>query len=134
MNTNSHDDDTLREILMEDEKEVSKSIRKKSCLVRILFLLIFLLVTILGFIFIQQYLLDLEAEAIVRAARTATAVEKSMTEMTEETSDIQQQETGEPIETPSPLPTQDPVLNRTATIAVQLTDVAAFQVTATAEP
>jgi hypothetical protein len=134
MNTNSHDDDTLKEILMEDEKEVAKSGHGKGCLPRILFLLILLLLTFLGFIFIQQYLLDLEAEAIVRAARTATAAEKSLIEMTAETPDFQQQLTIETTQTPLPSPTQDPALDRTATVAVQLTDVAIFQLTVTVEP
>jgi len=134
MNSNSHEDDTLKEILMEDEKEVSNSGKKKGCLARFLLLLIFLLVIFLGFIFVQQYLLDLEAEAIVRAARTVTVMEKSLIEITTETTDIQDQETSVFIQTSTPQPTEDSALKRTATIAAQLTDVAAFQITAAAEP
>jgi len=134
MHTNSHDDDTLKEILMEDEKEVLNSQKKKGCLARFLVLMIFFLVVFLGFIFVQQYLLDLEAEAIVRAARTATAMEKSLIVIPTGTIEVKQEETSAITQTPTPQPTQDPALKRTETIAVQLTDVADFQLTTTVEP
>ena len=129
-------DETLEEILLDDEKEVKKSEKKKKgCLARIMIVLIILLVAFLGFIFIQQYLLDLEAQAIVSAARTATAEVSLKKEIESESISVENTEEAL-VETasPSPTSTEDPAYKRTATISVQLTDVAAFQLTATVEP
>jgi len=127
-------DDTMKEILIEDQKENGTGRKKKSCLTRVLIFSIFLLIIFLGFIFIQQYLLNLEAEAIVRAARTATAMDKAAEEMMDETTETQEQNDPLPTETPTPTPTEDPLIVRTATVSAQLTDVAAFQQTITPEP
>jgi len=129
-------DETLEEILLEDEKELLKSKKKKKgCLARIIVILIIILVAFLGFIFIQQYLLDLEAQAIVSAARTATAENSQKKEMETESITIEDMaDVTVETATPSPTATEDPAYKRTATIAVQLTNVACFQLTATVEP
>jgi len=127
-------DDTMKEILMDDQKAVKKAGKRKGCLVRFLILMIFLFTVLLGFILIQQYLLDLEAEAIVRAARTATAMEKAVIDAQLEEAIPATQEAVEFTRTPSPAPTEDSLMMRTATVAAQLTDVAAFQSAITPEP
>ncbi len=134
INTN---DDTMNEILMEDEQVISKSYKRRGCLFRTLVFMILLFIGILAFVFIQQYFLDLEAQAIVRAARTGTAISADTddgTEMEQEKSSDNKatEPTGTPL--PSPTATEDPAVERTATIAVQLTDVASFQLTATTNP
>ena len=68
---------TLNEILEEDEKTNGKQKKGGSCVLRLLILLVLGVLLFLGFIITQQYLLDLEAEAIVRAARTATALHET---------------------------------------------------------
>ena len=90
----------------------------------------------LGFIFIQQYLLDLEAEAIVRTAKTATAIAKDSIEkgISSEDELPSMSDISADTLTPSETPTPDPAIVRTATVAAQLTKVAEFQLTVTNEP
>ena len=84
----------------------------------------------------QQYLLDLEAEAIVSAARTSTSMAQESVnnlddvskEQVNETLTIDQQQTLDG------KPTSDPAQERTAIISSQLTSVAEFQKTVTASP
>ena len=130
-------DEMIKEILKEDELEIKKNGKKrKSCFARVLILLIVLLIAFLAFIFIQQYLLDLEAQAVVSAARTATAQTEAGADL--ESHAAPQQGTLEPqvpaTAEPSPTATYDPILERTATVAAQLTAVAEFQQSITSEP
>jgi hypothetical protein len=130
-------DDTMKEILMDDEELVLNGGKKKrGCFFRSLVVLIVLLAGLLGFIFFQQYLLDLEAEAIVSAARTATALVMPVESKGVEPPGVELP--ADPIATKTPLPaptaTEDPAFKRTATVEMQLTDVAAFQLTATSQP
>jgi len=124
-------DETIKEIL-----KTENGGKKKNFFVRILIVVILLAVLFFGFVFVQQYMLDLEAEAIVSAAQTATALvkesqNKDMKDMGESGDPaIILEETPIPTETPTP----DPALVRTETIAVQLTSVAEFQKTVTREP
>ena len=124
-------DETIKEIL-----ETENGGKKKNFFVRILIVVILLAVLFFGFVFVQQYLLDLEAEAIVSAAQTATAIAKES--QNKDMKDVG--ESDDPVvvleETPIPTETQtpDPALVRTATISVQLTSVAEFQKTVTREP
>lgn len=130
----NENDNTIQEILREDEQE-TKNGKKKGCLARMLLFLIFILVVFLGFIFVQQYMLDMEAEAIVAAARTSTALasepEKDLAVSTAEIA-LQPDPTATPA--PSETPTRDPSAARTATVAFQLTQVAEFQMTASPQP
>lgn len=127
MNTNN---DTIKEILNEDDQEIKNGGKKKrGCFARMLIFFIILLIAFLGFIFVQQYLLDIEAEAIVSAAHTSTALANS-SDNEEEAPAIPVKATGEP----KPTATEDPAFERTATIAVQLTNVAEFQLTITTTP
>lgn len=130
-------DDTLKEILMEDEHELLKSKKpRRSCFFRLLVWLILIMIALLAFIFVQQYLLDLEAEAIVRAARTATAMERTSLEKEQELQATAPFAEPIPTETavPTLTPTEDPAQMRTATVAAQLTEVADFQLTVTTQP
>ena len=110
-------DETIKEILEEDHIEIKNGGKKKSCLMRAIIFIIMLTVIFLGFIYVQQYLLDIEAEAIVRAAQTTTALVNDPSTRKDLISD-----------------TPDPAIVRTATIAAQLTSVAEFQKTVTSAP
>ncbi|MCD6576688.1 MAG: hypothetical protein J7K66_01585 [Anaerolineaceae bacterium] len=127
---NDQKDETIKEILKEDRTKMKNGRKKKSCLVRSLIFIILLAVVFFGFIYIQQYLIDLEAEAIVRAAQTATALANEPSIKNNPVSNETQVVQDAPTETPTP----DPAILRTVTIAAQLTSVAEFQKTATNTP
>ena len=129
---NNPNDETIKEILEEDQFEIKNSRKKKSCLVRAIIFIIMLAVIFFGFIYVQQYLLDIEAEVIVRAARTATASVNNPSTKNDLISDDAQPDTASPGEQPTSTP--DPAIVRTATIAAQLTSVAEFQKTVTSAP
>ena len=129
---NNPSDETIKEILEEDQTEIKNGGKKKSCLVRVLIFIILLVVIFFGFIYVQQYLLNLEAEAIVRAARTATALVNKPSIKNDPSSNEAQPAAESPVEQSTPTP--DPAIVRTATIAVQLTRVAEFQKTVTSAP
>lgn len=128
--------ETIKEILEEEQMDTRIRGKKKNCFVRALFFVIILLVLFFGFIYVQQYLLDLEAEAIVSAARTATALVDEPSTKNDVISDEMILETPESVErsTPTEMFTPDPSIMRTATIAYQLTSVADFQKTVTSAP
>ena len=133
-------DEKIKDILKEDAFEIQHGDKKKkNYVVRFLLFLVIMFIIGLGFIYTQQYLLDMEAKIIVSAVRTKTAIvnkqneqDKIYIESTEEISaesgNLSDQST--PTETPS-LKIEDA---RTATIAVQLTNVAEFQQSVTHEP
>ena len=129
---NNPNDETIKEILEEDQIEIKNGGKKKSCLLRAIILIIMLAVMFFGFIYVQQYLLDMEAEAIVSAARTATALVDEPSTKNDLISDETQPDAVSPVEQPTPTP--DPAIVRTATIAAQLTSVAEFQKTVTSAP
>ena len=132
----TENDETINEILKEDYTEMKNSGKKKSCLARVLIFLILLALIFFGFVYVQQYLLDLEAEAIVRAAQTATALEKESSAENKSAPGASKTATVIPFEQvePAETPTPDPLLRRTATIAAQLTSAAEFQETAAKTP
>ena len=125
-------DETIEEILEEDQIEIKNGGKKKGCLLRAIIFIIMLAVIFFGFIYVQQYLLDIEAEAIVSAARTATALVNEPSTKNDLISDETQPDAASPVEQPTPTP--DPAIVRTATIAAQLTSVAEFQKTVTSAP
>ena len=127
---------TIKEILEENQTEIKNGGKKKSCLVRAFIFIIMLAAIFFGFIYVQQYLLDLEAEAIVRAAQTATALVNEPSIKNNASSDEGQPDDASPVEQPIPTetPTPDPAIVHTATVAVQLTSVAEFQKTVTSAP
>jgi len=127
---NNPNDETIKEILEEDQ--IENGGKKKSCFVRALIFIIMLTVIFFGFIYVQQYLLDIEAEAIVSAAQTATALVNNSSTKNDLVSDEAQPDAASPVEQPTPTP--DPITVRTATIAAQLTSVAEFQKTVTSVP
>jgi len=123
---------TIKEILEEDHIEVKNGGKKKSCFLRVIIFIIMLTVLFFGFIFVQQYLLDIEAEAIIRAVQTATALVNDPSIENDPISDKTQPDAAIPVEQSTPTP--DPAIVRTATIAAQLTSVAEFQKTVTSTP
>jgi hypothetical protein len=133
---NNPNNDTIKDILEEYQTEIKNGGKKKSCLVRALIFIILLAVIFFGFIYVQQYLLDIEAEAIVRAAQTATSLINEPSIKNDPVSNEAQPGVANPVEqpTPSETPTPDPAIVRTATIAAQLTSVAEFQKTVTSAP
>ncbi len=124
--------ETIKEILEEDRIEIKNGGKKKSCLLRAIIFIIILTVVFFGFIYVQQYLLDIEAEVIVRAARTATALANDPSTKNDLISDDTLPDAASPDEQPTPIP--DMAIVRTATIAAQLTSVAEFQKTVTNAP
>ena len=127
---NRKTDETLQEILEEDSTNVRKT-RRKSPIARILLILTILVLFFFGFLYVTQYLADMEAEARVRAILTASANPASTNENNSDdiataTIEVVPTETAEIVTA-----TVDPDLERTATIAAQLTSVAEFQATET---
>jgi hypothetical protein len=125
-----NNDETLQEILEEDSTVVRKS-KRKNGIARILLILTLLVIFFFGFLYVTQYLADMEAEARVRAILTASAYPAGMVESSGEatlaaTLEVAPSETAEIVTA-----TVDPDLERTATIAAQLTSVAEFQSTET---
>jgi len=78
MNKNASED-TLNEILELDKSETTRAGKKSGCLIRLLLIATLIFVGFYGFILFRQKLLNLEAEAILRAAQTAT--EQSQTQL-----------------------------------------------------
>ncbi len=95
-------DETIKEILEEDHIEIKNGRKKKSCLMRAIIFIIMLTVIFLGFIYIQQYLLDIEAEAIVRAVQTATALVNDPSTRKDLISDEGQPDAAIPVQQPTP--------------------------------
>lgn len=121
-------DNTIKEILDEDCTKTKKRRRGKGCFLRLLIIAVLLFIGFYGFILFRQKLLDLEAEAIIRARQTVSA---EIDQMDAEAESI------EPIsgdEKATAVPTIDPILAHTATIAAQLTSVAEFQLSVTPDP
>lgn len=103
-------------------KPKSKKAQKKSHPFRWFLLLI---VVVLAALYVQQWYLDLEAEAMVYARQTASAAVPLATTQVEE-------KVLEVTETPTQIPhtaTIDPNFMYTQTVAAQLTAVAEFQQT-----
>jgi hypothetical protein len=108
------------------ESQVSEKKRKKRHPFRWLFL-IFLAAA--GALYIQQWYLDLEAEAIIYAQQTASAVETA-------TAQLEMGKLISATNTPTLVPptaTDDPAMLYTQTVAAQLTNVAEFQQTPTGD-
>ena len=72
MDNNKKNDSTLDEILEEDRATAKKK-KNKGCFVRFLLIATLLVLFVFGFLYITQYLADLEAEARVRAIQTVNA-------------------------------------------------------------
>jgi hypothetical protein len=128
---NQEAENTIKEILQEDKVEVKKKKRGRGCFLRLLVIITLLFICVYGFILFRQKLLELEAQAIVSARQTVTA--------NGETDAI----TAQPAVSVSPesavivIPdtaTPDPMMERTATVAAQLTSVAVFQSSVTPAP
>lgn len=127
---NNRNDETLQEILEEDNTMVRKS-KRKNGIARILLIITILVVFFFGFLYVTQYLADIEAEARVRAILTASAGPSGADG---DNNDITIATTMEAVPTETAeivTATVDPDLERTATIAAQLTSVAEFQSTET---
>jgi hypothetical protein len=131
---NKKKDNTLQEILEEDNAAIKKKGKRKGCFFRFLLILTLLFIFFYGFLYVVQYLTDLEAEARVNAILTAGAPTSSEPVSVEETAEPEDDvvEDSVPTETVEVVTaTPDADLARTATIAAQLTSVAEFQATET---
>ena len=122
---NKESDDTIKEILDEDLTQIRKHKRGKGCFLRLLIIAVLLFVGFYGFILFRQKMLDLEAEALIRARQTLTTQAGSQdSAAVEDSADLVE-------ETSASEPTADPLLEHTATVEAQLTSVAEFQQTTT---
>ena len=119
---NQEADNTMKEILEEDKVEVKKKKRGAGCFLRFLLILTLVFMCVYGFILFRQKLLNLEAQAIIGARQTATAAAAAPLD------------TAETVDAQPDTATPDPMLERTATVAAQLTSVAEFQSSVTPEP
>lgn len=129
---NQEADNTLKEILEEDKVEVKKKKRGRGCFLRFLLILTLIFICVYGFILFRQKLLDLEAQAIIGARQTATAAVAAPAVPAEEIN-LQSEATVDAdalVESTTP----DPMLDRTAEVAAQLTSIAEFQSSVTPEP
>ncbi|HHC24674.1 MAG TPA: hypothetical protein ENK58_04560 [Desulfobacterales bacterium] len=118
-------DNTLSEILEEDIKSIKRNSKRRSCIFRLMIISTLLFLGLYGFVLFRQHLLNLEAEAIISAGKTATA-------QSEETRSVD--EAGPNVEFENkPTESDNPLKMRTATISVMLTSVAEFQLTQTPE-
>lgn len=68
---------TLEEIITDAEQSVTKARKRRGVLI-VVSLIIFLLLVLYGFVMARQRLLDLEAEAFIRAVQTATERARDM--------------------------------------------------------
>jgi hypothetical protein len=127
---NEEAENTLKEILEEDKVEVKKKKRGRGCFLRLLLIVTLIFICAYGFILFRQKLLDMEAQAIIGARQTATAAAvEDLTEAVEAQPEVPAAATALP-DTATP----DPLLERTATVAAQLTSVAEFQSSVTPQP
>lgn len=136
--TYQESDETINEILDEDQAKNKKKSNRGSCLLRVLIIATLLFIGLYGFVLFRQRLLDLEAEAIVRAAQTGTARSMDAGEpeisISDESTSTETSESASSQEMFNETPSPDPQTDRTATIAAQLTAIADFQKTGTPEP
>lgn len=111
-----------QENLSEEENLIESQASKKRKKRHPLRWFLLLLLIVVAFLYIQQWYLDLEAEAVIYARQTASALETSTAQLEMETQLAATQ-------TPTQIPPSDPNLLYTQTVAAQLTNVAAFQQT-----
>ena len=69
---NNESDNTIKEILEEDRSQTRKRKRGKGCFLRLLIIAVILFIGFYGFILFRQKMLDLEADAYLRAYQTLT--------------------------------------------------------------
>lgn len=118
-----------QEDFSEEESLLGSQVSKKKKKRHPIRWLLFIILVVVAFLYIQQWYLDLEAEAIIYAQQTASGFENIST----------QDEIEKPLvatQTSTQIPptaTDDPNLMYTQTVAAQLTNVAEFQQTPSAE-
>jgi hypothetical protein len=128
---NQEAENTIKEILEEDKVEVKKKKRGRGCFLRLLVIITLLFICVYGFILFRQKLLELEAQAIVSARQTVAANGEA------DAIETQPAVSASPEAAVIVIPdtaTPDPMMERTATVAVQLTSVAVFQSSVTPAP
>jgi hypothetical protein len=128
---NQEAENTIKEILEEDKVEVKKKKRGRGCFLRLLVIITLLFVCVYGFILFRQKLLELEAQAIVSARQTVAANGKTDAIATQPVVSVSPESTVIVIPDAA---TPDPMMERTATVAAQLTSVAVFQSSVTPAP
>jgi len=118
-----------QEDFSEEESILGSQVSKKKKKRHPIRWLLFIILVGVAFLYIQQWYLDLEAEAIIYAQQTASGFESIST----------QDEIEKPLvatQTSTQIPptaTDDPNLMYTQTVAAQLTNVAEFQQTPSTE-
>jgi cell division septal protein FtsQ len=125
-----------KKIKKEAMDESSRPLRKKGNILKKLFLLIILILALtIGFLYVQQLYLDLEAIAIINAAQTADSAASSQNLEGSQPATLEIKATSTQMGTIlTPTETLDPDMAHTATVAAQLTQVAEFQLTVTPTP
>lgn len=131
---NQQPDDTIQEILDEDQEEIRKSRKRGHFFLRLLLIVTIIFIGSYGFILFRQHLLDIEAQAVISAMQTATAAAKNPSGSAEPSASEGEAKIIK-VSTPTPEVTRTPdaETHRTATIAAQLTSVADFRLTSTSE-
>jgi hypothetical protein len=128
---NQEAENTIKEILQEDKVEVQKKKRGRGCFLRLLVIITLLFICVYGFILFRQKLLELEAQAIVSARQTVTANGETDAITTQPAVSVSPESAVIVIPDTA---TPDPMMERTATVAAQLTSVAVFQSSVTPAP
>jgi hypothetical protein len=128
---NQEAENTIKEILQEDKVEVKKKKRGRGCFLRLLVIITLLFICVYGFILFRQKLLELEAQAIVSARQTVTANGETDAITTQPAVSVSPESAVIVIPDTA---TPDPMMERTATVAAQLTSVAVFQSSVTPAP
>jgi hypothetical protein len=128
---NQEAENTIKEILQEDKVEVKKKKRGRGCFLRLLVIITLLFICVYGFILFRQKLLELEAQAIVSARQTVAANGETDAITTQPAVSVSPESAVIVIPDTA---TPDPMMERTATVAAQLTSVAVFQSSVTPAP
>jgi len=122
---NKEPEDTIKEILEEDRTQIRNHKRGKGCFLRLLIIAVLLFIGFYGFILFRQKMLDLEAEALIRARQTLTS------QAGPQDADLLEDGVEYAEDNTAAEPAADPALEHTATVEAQLTSVAEFQLTIT---
>lgn len=73
---------SLEEIITDAEKSIARTKKRRGFFI-VISIILFLLLVIYGYVLFRQRLLDLDAEAYIRAVQTATARSQDMGDVTE---------------------------------------------------
>jgi hypothetical protein len=129
-------DNQEQEHIPEAKKVAKKSTSSRRRKGRVLWWLFLLILLFIAFLYVQQWLLDMEAEAMIYAQQTVNAADPPVEPESEQVEKVLPTSTPLPTLTATlapPTATFDPLLQHTQTVAAQLTNVASFQETQPAQ-